>query len=1123
MKPTIDLFIGSPIELDSEKDFLGQLSAELLARGRPALVFANFFPLRNPHQIDFLVVTADCACHVELKRLTAPVVGGLNGRWSLRRPDGSLSPLEAKNPYRQALDGKLAISDEMHAFARANRSVPVPSQGEKFFRYLESVVCVFPELLPGSSVPDDHKVRSRGFQGLLRLLDERKTHPPGWSRATWVAFAMHLNLTRVDEADERLPLEAKEARRAVTEYAGRFEGYYAKGLPALVPTNIRQPDGTEAPSSAIINQLLRGAHTQLVGPSGYGKTLHAKQMALAALRGGRIPVFASAREYEGKLSTLLDRSVSHLHPDTALHLLDAADRNGSPVSLVIDGFNECPKKWQKNLLKDLQAFYLRWRVPILITAQESPELTEPLAGERYVFAPLNSEQRYAVLNSYVAGGASEEITSLCEPFETPYELSLAAECLSEIGSLATRASLFDAYVHKRCQGTDSPAVVRSILCGLADRMQRRFVSTLTMNEVWRVAQGVVASEGGRSVLVPEVLACGLLDVRQNWCAFRHEILERFFQAEALTRTHPSLDELARAIALPRHRHLVEFVLGSEGDESSIRECLVSLADGRALADCLRGRLGDVARDVARSECIRLLHAAESSLDGMDVELEGSESISLLTIPRGPRWSPYDLALMNAIGEMLAEGQFVDGFLRLLRRTEGTCRLALSDKAGLNGRLRPGDATWMYASLFVIQRGGDESYFPVSVIYHKARFSLVSRGVAKIPEPVVALMAELPERSPGELLVLCWYLRGAPPELAPSVPSLVRACWETRIYHLRLEALDLAGVASRSLEGAPREEMIELLGSLSTSNVMLSTSIVDAMMGYEMLGPIIGGDQAAAEIAQILQTPDDSEALQRAYGVVNNIFEDVYQGVYWDVIESLARESRVKLFTMAALGAPVYAMFTDWTLRRLVELGDQAALPAFERWCSPPAAGSSCPQDATACFVEAILGRAVFVDAPPPGGALETDDHRTWSIYGAILHWSFRPGLSDAEKVALCAPLWEELQRDLPFEAVDPLHRLAAVADSRPDRQRPVLETLCTLFPDEIRRILEFGVKQRDRLTSRFRGPRDAEARVKFMIRWLGWIGNPDSLKTLEPLVNSPDLGRDAVASVRAIKSAGGRG
>src|SRR2546426_12823175 len=112
MKPAIDLYWGAPIDVESEQLFLGKLSTDLLAQQQSALVFANFFPQRKPLQIDFLVVTAQCACHLELKNLTAPVVGKINGPWSLRMPDGSLSPLEAKNPYCQALDGKFSISDE---------------------------------------------------------------------------------------------------------------------------------------------------------------------------------------------------------------------------------------------------------------------------------------------------------------------------------------------------------------------------------------------------------------------------------------------------------------------------------------------------------------------------------------------------------------------------------------------------------------------------------------------------------------------------------------------------------------------------------------------------------------------------------------------------------------------------------------------------------------------------------------------------------------------------------------------------------------------------------------------------------------------------------------------------
>src|SRR5437588_3345436 len=114
MKPTIDLYCGAPIEIDSERVFLEKLTADLIVRGVSALIFANFYPPRNVHQIDFLVVTTSCVCHVELKKLTAPVSGGINGRWWLRMPDGSRSALDAKNPYRQALDAKYAINDQMH-------------------------------------------------------------------------------------------------------------------------------------------------------------------------------------------------------------------------------------------------------------------------------------------------------------------------------------------------------------------------------------------------------------------------------------------------------------------------------------------------------------------------------------------------------------------------------------------------------------------------------------------------------------------------------------------------------------------------------------------------------------------------------------------------------------------------------------------------------------------------------------------------------------------------------------------------------------------------------------------------------------------------------------------------
>jgi hypothetical protein len=843
-------------------------------------------------------------------------------------------------------------------------------------------------------------------------------------------------------------------------------------------------------------------------------------MALAALRGGRLPIIASAKEYEGKLSSLLDRSVAHLHPDTAIHFLHAAGRNGSPPVLVLDGVNECPKKWQKNLVKDLQAFYLRWRVPILITTQEPVGLTDSLSGTSLEFAPLTAEQRLAILRSYAPDEVREDLLSLCEPFTTPYELSIAAKCLAELDRLTSRATLFDAYVRRCCERTESPAIVRSILCGFAEWMQRRLVSSLTMNEVWRVAEGILAREGGRSQLFADVLGCGLLEVRQNRCTFRHELLERFLQADAIVRSHRASGELAKALALPRNRPLAEFVIGTALDEATIRECLASLAESKVVGECIRGRLGELAREVATAQCFRLLRAAELALDGLDVEIEGEgeEHFKRVKITRGPTWSDYDCAVMQAIGEALPEGFFVDEFFRLVRQTEEACRWSLANKPGADGRLRVSDVTSLFASLFVFQ-SGDKRFFPISVIYHGARFRLAFRAGSMDERRLIELTSNLSKRTHGELLLLCKFFREPAPSLVHVVTQLVRRCWDTRVYHLRLEALEYAAVCAAYLEGIHREEMIEFLNSLPTTNVIMNSAIIEAMMSYDLVEPIASTDQVAAELEEILRSPDDSEAHQRANGAVSSIFEDVYQGVYYEVIESLPKKSRVRLFTMAALGAPDYAMLTDWILGRLVELGDPASLPAFEKWSSPPDSGSFAPQDATSRYVAAVIGRAAFAAEPPGPGPEDTDDFRAWSLYGAILHWVYRPGLSDAERNSACAPLWERLLLDLPFEAVDPLYRFEQIADAMPDRERRVLETLCETFPEEVRRVLEFGVKHLDRLTSLFPGPHFQENRPTFIIRRLGQVGNRETVKAIEPLIDSPAVGAEAVAAIRKLRMA----
>src|SRR5580693_9002432 len=107
MKPTIEILIGAPVS-GSEAAALRDLVSTLTA---PALVLANFEVThgRNSRQIDFVVITAGWAELVELKAITAPVRGGVNGPWQIESSPGRFLPYSGPNPWQQARDAKITL------------------------------------------------------------------------------------------------------------------------------------------------------------------------------------------------------------------------------------------------------------------------------------------------------------------------------------------------------------------------------------------------------------------------------------------------------------------------------------------------------------------------------------------------------------------------------------------------------------------------------------------------------------------------------------------------------------------------------------------------------------------------------------------------------------------------------------------------------------------------------------------------------------------------------------------------------------------------------------------------------------------------------------------------------
>ena len=125
--------------------------------------------------------------------------------------------------------------------------------------------------------------------------------------------------------------------------------------------------------------------------------------------------------------------------------------------VVLDGLNECPEKSRKGLLQQLSALRLRLPMGIIITAQSAPALPEPMSGVEVRLVDPTADERLAILRSY----GVEEVASLSEAFRTPFELAIAAECVSELSGNPTRADLLDAYVRRR---TGSVSIRMALRC-----------------------------------------------------------------------------------------------------------------------------------------------------------------------------------------------------------------------------------------------------------------------------------------------------------------------------------------------------------------------------------------------------------------------------------------------------------------------------------------------------------------------------------------------------------------------------------------------------------------------------------------------------------------------------------
>ena len=347
----IAVFIGSPIEHESERSVLLELLRLLEMSGETATVMVNI-NLKG-RQLDLVVGTDRLTLVLEAKASTVPLSGTTNGPWTAHTRSGRSRT--TGNAYVQALGEKNALCSALRDFLGAVEGYP------------DAHVVFVPELAAGSQLSFDFKVTYGGIDGLATRLAGRSELR--CSTDQWRAFAAWHSLEQVFDLASASDPRSLAAQRTIARYIAAFTDTYASAA-AEYKADVYDVDG-ELVGLPFLEHLLQEARMDLLiqGPSGCGKSLLSVVLANRLCAKGVIPIIVEGKLFEGQLGLALDREAALLDVSSAKKLLAAVRTLSRPITIIVDGYNECSFGLRFKLIRALRAASIKYEAAIVVSSQ----------------------------------------------------------------------------------------------------------------------------------------------------------------------------------------------------------------------------------------------------------------------------------------------------------------------------------------------------------------------------------------------------------------------------------------------------------------------------------------------------------------------------------------------------------------------------------------------------------------------------------------------------------------------------------------------------------------------------------------------------------------------------------
>lgn len=1140
MKPTIEILIGAPLS-GSEASFLRKIYADLEAQGS-GLILSNFeVPSGSAScQIDFVVVVSKRTELLELKCFSGRIFGDQNGLWRTEDHSGNVHVLQGHNPWEQARDAKLALNDAMHDYRKGRPDVPAPVKG-RFFD-LDASVCVFPQIQAGSKVTSGNfKAWVSSYPDVLKRLTG-KLLPSSWQAAQWKQFAIdHLHLTEVS-LEEAVDPRVNLAQHAVRGYLDRLERGLSTGLAPLLAASEGESCG-----QALVTWLLGPHNYFVIAPSGLGKTFHLYHLACQAGRQAEVPVLIETRYYGGELNRTVHKAISPFTDRDPGMFFESVRLCGLRPLLLLDGLNEVRERLLPDLLKDLLAMQLRHSARLVCASQTDLQLPGGLSFDKIHLSPLRLEHQRAIY-CFHAGldHTGSGIDHLCNPFQTAYDLTLAGHCHDGAKERMTRATLYDRYC-SRLLPEEYPAVTAALLRRIASAMHVELLSTISRADYEQMAGRCLEETHAPLRLLDDLRSSRLLRITEDSVSFEHDLLRDYFAADELLRQNVETNQLITELLRPKNQPLVEFVLPRITSSDDLHSVLRQVRNPGQLDAAFEGRAGELVQRIVKDDCARLFKAAIADLSNLTVGLKASPNFEGRLIISNPRvqnhrtWSEYDGMLCGVIARHLDDPILCRRFLELLGLTERALRRA-TDMAARESRLKPDSAWGEVVRVYGVLDGGTFA-LPVQRMLSalRARYRFSSQD--KPPEVLYEDLCRAADSEPCPnlaLLCLLELIERRPIEEIDFRVELLRKAARSGIYIICVRAIEMIQFCtSHVCNNCPEKkaEIVALLESMLPSEGKADVAgVIEALCRYDAIESPVTVEDALDEVRTLLSAENgglleqdplvtelgyspDQVITEQAYGCLSRIFEEVFQGVYWEAYRSLSDSDRMRLLCLAAKTAEVRC-FTTWILQEMLALETKPeALPIYKHFASSIETNSSSPQEATQAFVLGIRGWAQVSEGPCHLRSGDSPDHQAWDLVGQMLFWLFK--LSPEMATPKIEWLLQKLSLQAPLAAADVLLRLRDAASeiySRQDAQN-AYKDLMDIAPSMTRRILESALRNRGSLTSLFPlwpAGRDTEI-VRFAIEVLGRFGDEPTIALLKMVVDDHELGNATLDAIKQIR------